>query len=148
MFQCTCAVCRQKFLTEDPAILTMSKYGAPRFLCETCEELLDTASGDGNFFETADAKKELGKRAMGMKDTESFAVLQKVLEGEITAEETEEDDRMEEEWEEYAPNPEEEEEDKEEQAREEKTMSLVNLITAILFGGAMLAFIVWMIFFR
>ena len=40
----TCAICRNHFEAESPAVLFVSAYGSKRVLCERCEALLDRAT--------------------------------------------------------------------------------------------------------
>ena len=41
-----CALCGRLPEIEEPAVLALGKYGAPRYLCEECEADLDTATND------------------------------------------------------------------------------------------------------
>jgi hypothetical protein len=56
-----CSVCRGK-AGSDAAVLTMSGYGNPRYLCYECEALLDTATGGDDFDKIAEATEEISAR--------------------------------------------------------------------------------------
>ncbi len=40
----TCALCRKEFEKDEPAVLTMTALGNPKYLCEDCERDLDEAT--------------------------------------------------------------------------------------------------------
>ena len=39
-----CCICNKQIEREDPAVLAMGGAGIPRYLCDECEEMLDTAT--------------------------------------------------------------------------------------------------------
>ena len=86
-----CAICNRRFEAEDPAVLYVGKYGNARVLCEDCEALLDAASDEGDLELRAQAREALAELSRRMDDPEAMAVLRDVLDGKLSAEETEED---------------------------------------------------------
>ena len=86
-----CAICKKRFEADDPAVLYISKYGMPRVLCEECEALLDKASDENDLASRGEAREALASLSRRMDDPEAMAVLRDVLDGKLSAEETEED---------------------------------------------------------
>ena len=67
-----CALCGRIPESEEPAVLTMSRYGKPRHLCDECEAQMDVASLGRDYDEIVDAIDTLGKKATGFaKDDET-----------------------------------------------------------------------------
>ncbi len=141
----TCAICRNRFEADSPAVLFISAYGAKRVLCPSCEALLDQATVEGDTPEKNEALTALGELAGHMKDPEVFEALGAILSGKV-------DD-------ENAPTPEEEAEmeavfeeiEKEEAEMGEKEVrgaSFLDYLTPALFGVALAVFLVWFFFFR
>ena len=60
-----CALCGRIPECEEPAVLTMGRYGKPRHLCEECEAQMDTATLGRDYDEIVDAIDTLGKKATG-----------------------------------------------------------------------------------
>ena len=60
-----CALCGRIPECEEPAVLTMGRYGKPRHLCEECEAQMDTATLGREYDEIVDAIDALGKKATG-----------------------------------------------------------------------------------
>ena len=60
-----CALCGRIPECEEPAVLTMGRYGKPRHLCEECEAQMDTATLGREYDEIVDAIDTLGKKATG-----------------------------------------------------------------------------------
>jgi hypothetical protein len=60
-----CALCGRLPEIEEPAVLALGKYGAPRYLCEECEAELDTATLGTEYDKIVDSIDRLGKKAMG-----------------------------------------------------------------------------------
>ena len=60
-----CALCGRIPEAEEPAVLTMGRYGHPRHLCEECEAQMDTANLGRDYDEIVDAIDILGKKATG-----------------------------------------------------------------------------------
>ena len=60
-----CALCGRIPESEEPAVLTMGRYGNPRHLCEECEAQMDTANLGRDYDEIVDAIDTLGKKATG-----------------------------------------------------------------------------------
>ena len=77
----TCAICRNKFESESPAVLFVSGYGTRRCLCPECESLLDLATAEESE-EQAKAKETILARAAAVKDPQVAKVLSDVLSGE------------------------------------------------------------------
>ena len=86
-----CAICKKIFNAEDPAVLYVGKYGTPRVLCEECESLLDKANDENDLVARGEAREKLSSLSRHMDDPEAMAVLRDVLDGKLSAEETEED---------------------------------------------------------
>ena len=139
----TCAICRNRFEAESPAVLFISAYGAKRVLCSSCENLLDRATSDTETPEKAEALKALRTLSTSIKDPEALETLGSILSGEVD---------------ENAPTPEEEAEmeavfeeiKKEEEAAlaEPQKAAFLDYIFPAVFGVALLVFIVWYFFFR
>ncbi len=67
-----CALCGRIPEAEEPAVLTMGRYGNPRHLCDECEAQMDAASLGRDYDEIVDAIDTLGKKATGFaKDDET-----------------------------------------------------------------------------
>ena len=60
-----CALCGRLPEVDEPAILALGKYGAPRYLCEECEGELDTATLGTEYDKVVDSIDRLGKKATG-----------------------------------------------------------------------------------
>ena len=58
-----CALCGRIPECEEPAVLTMGRYGHPRHLCEECESQMDTANLGRDYDEIINAIDILGKKA-------------------------------------------------------------------------------------
>ena len=50
-----CSICHKEINTEDASILTMGNFGTPRYLCEECDELLQTATLGKSYEEISEA---------------------------------------------------------------------------------------------
>ncbi len=135
----TCAICNIKFEAESPAILFVSRYGTKRPLCEKCEALLDLATAEEDSAEKAEAREALTSLAIGMKDPDAVEVLRDVLNGESSAEITEEDIEAEKEW---------KEENEEEETEEESKASWLDYAMPAAVGVLFAAFMIWFFFFR
>lgn len=139
----TCAICRNRFEAESPAVLFISAYGAKRVLCPHCEEILDRATLEEDTPERADAREALRTITLAIKDPEVLETLGNILTGEI---------------EENAPTPEEEAEMEavfEEIKKEEEEAaalagpqkaSFLDYLFPALFGIALLVFVIWYFF--
>lgn len=55
-----CSLCKRNFTSDEPAVLTMSAYGNPRYICQECEELFDKATLGTNFEEINEAMSKIG----------------------------------------------------------------------------------------
>ena len=138
----TCAICRNQFEAESPAVLFVSAYGTKRVLCEGCEGLLDRATAEEDSPEKKEARASLEALAARIKDPTVLETLGAVLSGEAD---------------ENAPTPEEEEameavfdeirKEEEENPEEEPTTTVWDYLAPIAFGAALLAFVVWYFFF-
>ena len=58
-----CALCGRIPECEEPAVLTMGRYGHPRHLCEECESQMDIANLGRDYDEIINAIDILGKKA-------------------------------------------------------------------------------------
>lgn len=76
-----CALCGRIPDVEEPAILTLGKYGKPRHLCEECEAELDTATLGRDYGEIVDAIDRLGKKAttFGKDDPSTVSTMKGIL---------------------------------------------------------------------
>ncbi len=76
-----CALCGRIPDVEEPAILTLGKYGKPRHLCEDCEAELDTATLGRDYGEIVDAIDRLGKKAttFGKDDPSTVSTMKGIL---------------------------------------------------------------------
>ena len=139
----TCAICRNRFDAESPAVLFISAYGAKRVLCPHCEAVLDRATAEEDSPEKTEAIEELNTLSLRAKDPAVFETLAEILSGEAA---------------EDAPTPEEEAEmeavfeeiKKEEEAQglqESAKAGFLDYLMPCLFGAALLVFIVWYFFF-
>ena len=86
-----CAICRKIFEAEDPAVLYVTEYGAPRVLCESCEALLDKATDESDPTGRKEAREALSVLSRSMNDPDAMDVLRDVLDGKTSAEESEQD---------------------------------------------------------
>ncbi len=59
-----CSICNAEINSEEPAILTMSGYGNPRYLCEECSADLDEASLGREESSIAAAMDRIGKKML------------------------------------------------------------------------------------
>jgi hypothetical protein len=134
----TCTICNLKFEAESPAVLFVSRYGTKRVLCEECERLLDLATESEDSAEKTEAREALTALATHMKDNDAVDMLRDVLNGEYSAEVTEEDLAAEKEWLEENANEEEEEE----------KQTWFDYALPIATGAIFVAFMIWFIFFR
>ena len=77
-----CALCGRLPEIEEPAVLALGKYGAPRYLCEECEAELDTATLGTEYDKIVDSIDRLGKKAMsfGKDDPVTLRTMKSILE--------------------------------------------------------------------
>lgn len=138
----TCAICRNRFEAESPAVLFVSAYGTKRVLCEECEKLLDNATLEDDTPEKEEARKALSNLAARIKDPTVLENLGAVLSGDAD---------------ENAPTPEEEEameavfdeirKEEENAEEEDESSSAWDYVVPAVFGIALLVFVVWYFFF-
>lgn len=140
----TCAICRNHFEAESPAVLFISSYGKKRVLCEHCEEILDRATAEEDSPARTEARETLDKISFSIKDPEVLETLKDVLSGNVgeDALTPEEEAEMEAVFEEIRK----EDEENAALATEQKATFLDYLFPA-LFGVALLAFVFWYFFF-
>ena len=136
----TCAICRNKFESESPAVLFVSGYGNRKCLCPECEALLDEATAEEASEKKEQARATLMERATAMKEPEAVRVLTAVLSGEseeetVSAEEEAEMDAV---WDEIA---------KEAPEKEEKPPLWASILPVVVIA-AFIGFLVWFYFFR
>ena len=139
----TCAICRNHFEAESPAVLFISSYGKKRVLCEGCEEILDRATVEEDTPDRTEARETLDKMSFAIKDPEVLETLKNILSGEVDegAPTPEEEAEMEAIFEEIRK----EDEENGDPSSEQKATFLDYLIPA-LFGAALLAFVFWYFF--
>lgn len=138
----TCAICRNHFEAESPAVLFVSAYGTKRVLCENCEALLDRATMEEDSPEKIEARKSLENLAVRIKDPTVLETLGTVLSGETdeNALTPEEEEEMEAVFEDIR------KEEEEELANATPQSSFWDYLPPILFGVALLAFVVFYFF--
>ena len=139
----TCALCRNQFESDSPAVLYLSRYGTPQVLCASCEALIDTATAEEDSAEKEAARLQIAEAATHLKDHGAIAALRDVLDGVTSAEETPADQEAEALWEETKDDGEEEEEQ-----TEKKKEGFLDYLPLLLAGGLFVAFIVYFFFFR
>lgn len=141
----TCAICRNRFEAESPAVLFVSAYGTKRVLCSSCEDLLDRATAEEDTPEKGEALEALRTLASNIKDPTVIETLTAILSGDAdeNAPTAEEEAEMEAVFEEI------EKEEQEVAASEsERSFPLLDYLFPALFGAAILIFVVWYFFFR
>ena len=140
----TCAICRNHFEAESPAVLFISAYGAKRVLCPHCEEILDRATEAEDSTDRAEARESLRTLCLGIKDPEALETISEILAGDANedAPTPEEEAEMEAVFEEIRK----EDEEKAALAGEQKS-SILDYVFPVLFGVALLAFVLWYFFF-
>ena len=144
----SCTLCRTKHEGESEAVLFVNKYGVPRCLCPRCEDLIAKATSEDEATAT-EARHTLGKITEGMRDRDAMQVLRDVLDGKASADETEEDLEILEEYEELALTEEElAEEERLEEEERRKDNSFLSWLPVILIGAAAVGFLIWFFFFR
>lgn len=75
-----CCVCNREITIEDPAVLAMGGAGIPRYLCEDCEALLDTATLSKDCDEAGAAIGKISKiMADGDPDPVTLAMISNLL---------------------------------------------------------------------
>lgn len=75
-----CCVCNREITIEDPAVLAMGGAGIPRYLCEDCEALLDTATLGKDHEEAGAAIGKISKiMADGDPDPVTLAMISNLL---------------------------------------------------------------------
>ncbi len=57
-----CSVCHKEITEKEPAVLAMSAFANPRYICGECEELFDKATQSHNPEEISTAIEGIGKR--------------------------------------------------------------------------------------
>ena len=57
-----CSVCGRKIESEEPAILVMTALAHPKYICEECESLFDTATMSHDPDKIAESIEMIGKR--------------------------------------------------------------------------------------
>ena len=160
MAEQVCSICKKTFTSEEPAVLAISAYGNPRYICEECEALLDTATLGTDTDEVGKAIGRLGSYAAGLNINdevvfgsvsslleEANSRLTRILAGTYDFEEdsAESDSMLEEIPEELLESEEDRLLDEEEAVAREKTDKLVTWISAIIFVGAMAYFLISLI---
>lgn len=135
----TCAICRNKFESESPAVLFVSGYGNRRCLCPECESLLDLATS-AESEEQAKAKETLLARAAAVKDIQVAKALSDVLSGAVDAVSEEEEAEMDAVFEEVKA-------EEGEAEQEEKPSFLANVLPVAIIAAFAL-FLLWFYFLR
>lgn len=140
----TCAICRNRFEAESPAVLFVSAYGTKRVLCSTCEDFLDRATAKEDSPEKKEALMALSTLAANIKDPSVIETLTAILSGDEdeNAPSAEEEAEMEAVFEEIK------KEEEEAALQNTQSSSLLDYLFPALFGAAILIFILWYFFFR
>ncbi len=74
-----CSICKATLDTENAAILTMSGYGTPRYICDGCEGDISAATGAREISVISSAMDRIGKK-MTENNPDDSAVLKSVEE--------------------------------------------------------------------
>jgi hypothetical protein len=75
-----CAICFNEVDSENAAILTMSGYGTPRYLCPDCEADIELATTSTDYKEATGAMERLSTKATRSNpDKQTFAALTEIL---------------------------------------------------------------------
>ena len=75
-----CSICGKAIENEEAAVLTISAYGNPRFVCDDCGAKIDTVMESQNVEEIEPAINFLGEKLKEMKDGNSIAEVCNILE--------------------------------------------------------------------
>ena len=73
-----CCICNKEIEREDPAVLAMGGAGIPRYLCDDCEALLDSATLSRDYDEAGAA---IGKLSKMMADNDPDPVTYTMISG-------------------------------------------------------------------
>ncbi len=75
-----CCLCNKKIDAEGAALLSMTAAGYPRYLCDDCAKLLDTATLGKDFGEIQDAMGEIGE-IMSKSDPDgvTYSLISKIM---------------------------------------------------------------------
>ena len=74
-----CSICGKSIETENAAVLTISAYGNPRFVCDDCAGMLDKAMESRDPAEVESAINFLGEQMKDMKDDNSVAEVLNII---------------------------------------------------------------------
>lgn len=75
-----CCICNKEITREDPAVLAMGGAGIPRYLCDDCETLLDTATLSKDWEEAGAAIGKISKTmSEGDPDHVTFAIVSELM---------------------------------------------------------------------
>ena len=75
-----CCICNKEIEREDPAVLAMGGAGIPRYLCDDCEALLDSATLSRDYDEAGAAIGRLSKlMADGDPDPVTYTIVSQIL---------------------------------------------------------------------
>lgn len=74
-----CSICGKSIETENAAVLTISAYGNPRFICDDCAGMLDKAMESRDPVEVESAINFLGEQLKDMKDDNSVAEVLNII---------------------------------------------------------------------
>ena len=67
-----CSLCKKAIESEEPAILTMSGFGNPRYICEECEKDLDNATLSREPEIISEAIENIGKKIQAANNDDSL----------------------------------------------------------------------------
>ena len=140
----SCAICRNHFEAESPAVLFISAYGSKRVLCASCEDLLDRATAEEATPEKEEALAALNTLAASIKDPNVLETLGEILSGEANenAPTEEEEAEMEAVFDEIR------KEEAEGEIEAPATATFLDYLTPAIFGAMLLVFVVWYFFFQ
>ncbi len=155
-----CSVCHANTVSEDAPILSMGRYGNPRLLCQSCEELIEISTKSHDAEKAELAMKRLGE-LVGNNSADDDAVTEAVAEifasahrraekikdgtYDFALDEAEDDDGFDEIPEELL----ETEEDRAQTEKEEKSIAKFNkvmdFVTAGVLALALVLIIIWLL---
>lgn len=75
-----CCICQRAVIREDGPVLAMGGFGNPRYLCDSCEELLDTSTLSHDIEKIESAMDEIGRRmGDGNPDKVTFETVNEIM---------------------------------------------------------------------
>lgn len=155
-----CCICKSHIESDNPSVLTVSSFGIPRFLCDSCDSDFSLALGSKDYDEIKSSISTIGGKMedAGVEDElvieEVGAIVERateraeaILDGsyDFSLDEEEEEEQDEQIPEQTPPEePEiETEEQKERRLKKEKTLKIVDIVSSSILGAAVIGFAVY-----